>query len=322
MSYKGKWKQNHDNIIPDNTFPFLPRAQFPEVYRRMDAVHEMLQEAYPQPTGNDATWWRNLSSYLFAHDINYKRGIPIYSYSYYCAFGYFSCLAYRPKEVNISGGETSTWLRVFVNEFGEFTKNMLVDTMSVNGLPVYWKNPAKGTWKGYELIHCGGSSRAVLITRQGELPYKPVTRKQYLDYCIRYLNQLYDQTIQSLKEMPVRSIAEQEEEKKKALDQIDRDYKNNPKTREDVRNMYLGNYETDQQIRDKNVATQMKLKEDIINRYQKELGKTITANLLNSPAVILQMHPITEEASIFVTGEEGGKMLITDNPAYIKKRPA
>jgi hypothetical protein len=159
----------------------------------------------------------------------------------------------------------------------------------------------------------------VLISRRGELPYIPVTRKQYLDYSIRYLGQLYDDVIKSSKEMPVRSIAEQEEEKKKALDGIDKDYKDSPKNRETARNMYLGNYETDQQRRDKDVATQMKLKEDIINRYQKELGKTISANLPNSPAVIREMHPIDEERPIFATGEEGGKMLITDNPSYIKR---
>ena len=46
-------------------------------------------------------------------------------------------------------------------------------------------------------------------------------------------------------------------------------------------------------------------------------------NLLDSAAIVLDMHPLVETPGmpIFITEREGGKMLITENPAYIRKDP-
>jgi hypothetical protein len=320
MSFKGKWKKVPDNIFPDNTLPFLTKAQYSEVYSRLDAVHRQLQEAYPDPTGNEAGWWRNLFSGLFAGDVNQKKGIPLYGYSYYCAFGPYSCLAYRPKEVAPGGGETSTWFRVYANDFSYFSSGIgSASDMTVNGQPVYWRDPVKGKWKGYELYGLGDNDRSVLLTRHGQLPYTPVTRKQYLDYAIARYTKDFDDVIKRVRESPVRSLEEQETEKKKALDKIEEDYKNNPKSSETVRNMYLGNYETDQQQRDKQVTIQVNLKENILKRFGEEIERSRASNLLDSAAIIIAWLSWGETFPIFSSDDPAGRMLIIDNSAYIRK---
>lgn len=277
MSIKGNWNKKSDNISSSN----LPTGQNRQALSRMDAINKLLQEAYPQPTGNDGDWWRNISAGDFAYNVKTNTGIPVCSYSYYCAFGYFSCLAYHPHEVQVVGGETSTWFRVYVNSFEKLSQNLLSDTMSVNGLPVHWINPVIGTFKGYDLVKCGEGARAVLISRKEELPFIPVTRKQYLDYSIRRINQTFDGIIKNLKELPVD--------------------------------------ETEKPFREENIAAEIKLKNHNLKRYQRELEKTTTDGLLDSPAIVQQMHPVSDDWPIFATGEDGGKMLITDNPSYIRK---
>lgn len=62
-------------------------------------------------------------------------------------------------------------------------------------------------------------------------------------------------------------------------------------------------------------------KKDALKRYRDEWEKSIKANLLDSPAVVFYIHPLVEmeQLPIFTTIEEGGRMLITENPAYIRK---
>ena len=90
----------------------------------------------------------------------------------------------------------------------------------------------------------GENFGCVLLSRKGESPFIPVTRKQYLDYSFLYLNNFFDKQIQSVKEMPVRLLEEQEVLKKKALDKIDEDYKNNSKNRDLIKKNFLNSYKT------------------------------------------------------------------------------
>ena len=150
-------------------------------------------------------------------------------------------------------------------------------------------------------------------------PFYPCTRKEYLDYCFLWLNQFFDKGIQSFKEIPVRLLEEQEVLKKKALDKIDEDYKNNPKNRDLIKKNFLDNYKTDQQLRDETINKSIGNKNDVIKRYEAELEKTRAANLLNAPAEIYSPFTVSEGTPIFANGPEGGKMLVTANPTYIRK---
>ena len=57
-----------------------------------------------------------------------------------------------------------------------------------------------------------------------------------------------------------------------------------------------------------------------MKRYQDELEKTIKEGLLDSPAITRIVHPPDMTTPIFVAEtEQDGRMLITENPAYIRK---
>lgn len=57
----------------------------------------------------------------------------------------------------------------------------------------------------------------------------------------------------------------------------------------------------------------------MIKRYKAEFQKSKATNLLDSPAEIYSPFTVCEGTPIFATGPEGGKMLVTANPAYIRK---
>jgi hypothetical protein len=318
MTIKGEYRKEPDYISP-STSSALPKAQQPEALRRIDAMHKLLLEAYPQPIGMDGKWRRNLSSGVFADDVNYLNGIPVCSYSYSCTFGSNTCVQNHPMEVT-AFADVYNHFRVYLNQLGMLQNDYRLDTMSINGRKVYMLNSLIASWKGYDLYGSPGSNfSCVILSRKGESPLIPVTRKQYLDYCFSYLNKFFDKQIKSLKEMPVRSLEEQEVLKKKALDKIDEDYKNNPKARDAVRQNFLDTYFTDQQRRDEATNKIIQLKDDVIKRYKSELEKSGADNLLDSPAEVYSPFTISEDTPIFATGPEGGKMLVTANRAYFRK---
>jgi hypothetical protein len=318
MTIKGKYTKGIDNIAPLAS-SILPKAQQPEALRRMDAMHKLLLEAYPQPVGMDGRWGRDLYAGVFADDVNYSNGIPVCNYMYRCTFCSNTCVQNQPKAVSVCA-DVYNHFRVYVNQMGELQSDLRLDTMTINGRKVYLLNPLVGSWKGYDLYGRRGENfNCVLLSRKGESPFTPVTRKQYLDYSIPWLNRFFDEAIKSPPFMPLRSLEEQETKKQKDLAKIEADYKKNPKVRDAVRKNFLDTYKTDQQRRDETVSKMIKLKKDGINRYEKELEKAKADNLLDAPAEIVSPFTTTENTPIFATGPQGGKMLVTAKPAYIRK---
>lgn len=124
---------------------------------------------------------------------------------------------------------------------------MMDSSNTINGAPFFMLNPVKERWKGYESYYENTlDNRRVLLHREGMLPYIPVTRKQYLDYCIKKFNKTFDDMIKSSKEMPFSS----------------------------------------QQQKDEAVKTIIKQKNEVLKLYNKELEKNRVANLLDSEAIV------------------------------------
>jgi hypothetical protein len=163
----------------------------------------------------------------------------------------------------------------------ELRNQMMMDSSNtINGVPFFMLKPVKERWKGYELFYENTlDSRRVLLHREGMLPYIPVTRRQYLDYCINRFNKTFDDTIRSSKELPFST----------------------------------------QQQKDEAAKNISKQKDEVITRYQKELEKNRAASLLDSPAIVRILDNMYPDVPIFTTGAEDGSMLVTENPAYIRK---
>ncbi len=282
MSLNGKWKQKQDH---PGSSGFSKTEQL-ETFKRLDAIHQLVFEAYPEPKGLDAVWSRfQISDNLFAYQINYTpedtdplpvNGIPLGKYSYAALCFKYYCSNDAPKREVRVNGETGTWVEVGANDWYSFMGS-INDTMTIDGRPVFFRSPVKETWKGYQMLFTGtsSSSRTVLIHRDGILPYIPVTRGQYLTHCIKHVPEM----IMALAEG---YAVEGDKEKKERME---------------------------------------KMVGPALKRYQDELEKTTRQDLLDSAAVVFDMHPLVETPGlpIFATEGEGGKMLITENPDYIRK---
>ena len=79
---------------------------------------------------------------------------------------------------------------------------------------------------------------------------------------------------------------------------------------------YLSGYQTDQQGRDAQVNKIKKNKDDVLRSFKDELEKTTNAGLLDSPAIVLEMF---YHSPVFTTDAAGGRMLVTENPGYMRK---
>jgi hypothetical protein len=74
-----------------------------------------------------------------------------------------------------------------------------------------------------------------------------------------------------------------------------------------------------QQQKDEAIKNISKQKDEVITLYQKELERNRTASLLDSPAIVRILDNMYPDVPIFTTGAEDGSMLVTENPAYIRK---
>ena len=322
---KGRWIKN-----PDNLFTTAGQS---EVFKRLDAIHQLVLKLYPEPTGVDAVWHRTNRNQFFASQlkIDYNRdgvprrneinGIPVATYYYSAAFFPYFCGNKENEMYQGYPGETGTRISVYINSFDAYARGGVDDPMTIDGRPVRMRIPVRKTWKGYELLYNDEIStfRSILIHRDGILPYIPVTRKQYLDHSIEHLNEIFDKIIKDTKELPVRSLEEQEAEKKNKLAKFEKDFGKDPKRLKSAVDYYLSGYQTDQQRRDEQVKAQIKNKEDVLKHYQDELENTTKDGLLDSPATVRLFHSPDAQTPVFVKEIEGGSMLVTENPAYIKK---
>ena len=329
MAYneKGRWIKRADNL-------FTTTSQA-EVFKRLDAMHQMVLEVYPEPVGVDAAWHRTNRNQFFANQVridqtpdgvmrrNEVNGIPVATYYYYAGFFSYFCDDSKTNTMRRGWpGEASSQVYVFVNSLDYYAGGSADDGMTIEGRPVRMRASVRKNWKGSEMAYGDENSTregSVLIHREGMLPYIPVTRKQYLDHSIEHLEEILDKQIKLMKSTPVRSLEEQEAEKRKKLEKFEKDFGSDPKRLKSAVDYYLSGYQTEQQQRDERVKNAIKIKEDILKHYRDELEKTTKEGLLDSPAIIKVFHSPDTQLPIFYKESEGGQMLVTENPKYLQK---
>lgn len=303
-----------------------------EANKRIDDFHDLMIRIYPDPSGIDAVWHRSVGPSYFGTKRKYfhnRDNVLTFDYSnkphfetyyYRCLFFAYYCDPYE-KNVMRPGypGETGTQITITANSIeGSVSSGAPDDTWTINGLPVKMRSPVLKTIRGFELQfpEPGSSTRYVLVYRNGILPYIPVTRKQYLDYCINNKTMLYDEGIKNLEQMPVRSLEEQEQEKKAKLAKFEKDFGSDPKRLKSAVDYYLAGYQTEQQQRDENVNKAKQMKKEEVKKFTDELLKTSKEGLLESPAIVLVKYI---SSPIFEPDPLKGHMLVTENPDYIRK---
>jgi hypothetical protein len=285
----GRWIKQDDLLYATGIF----KQQQAEAIKRLDAIHQLFLSTYPEPMGVDAAWHRSTGNGLFGASIKYRaysggitfdleKGAPIAAYYYTAGFFRYNCNPNNKNEMwQGYPGETGTFIHIYANTLQRFSSTNISDTMTVDGRPVRLKLAVKARINDNEIVYNpeGGNICHMLIHRSGVLPYIPVTRKQYLGYCLSFIQIYFDeQTVLYKQSQP------DKEQLKIQLEDLEKD------------------------------------RARFLKRYQDELKTTTDDGLLDSPAMVYQIYPMLFfNDKVFLAEKEGGRMLITENPEYIKK---
>ncbi len=323
MQAKGRWiKTTHESSSRSKKINII-----------LDEFHNMVIKIYPQPTGVDAVW-HNVEGVTYfgtkQKTSSYPDGRPKYEpielphfrmYYYTAGFFPYRC-EYQKTHSMIPGypGETGTWVTIAANnsQGGGAISEPPDGSWMINGFPVRLLNPLTRTFSGDRLRDAekGRNYRIVLIHRKGILPYIPVTRKQYLEQCIRFHNKMHDDLIRLAEQMPVRTLEEQQKEKNAKLAKFEKDFGKDPKRLKSAVDYYLSGYQTDQQIKDEQVQKAKKNKEQELKKFTDEVENTTRQGLLDSPAKIRSMY---DSILIFDTDPLQASMVVIENRDYIRK---
>jgi hypothetical protein len=164
LAISGKWKKSKDANM-------RPNKNMAQITSRIDKISKMFQEAYPIPRGAEAEWYRTMQEFPLA------EGAPI-AYDFNSLYKYWYC----NKNVDklLLSGETGNWGFVYVNSL----KGILSDQYDMlkvkfNGHDIYALPNPQEEWQGLPM-YGGDGSRSILITHKNKVPWKPITRDQYL----------------------------------------------------------------------------------------------------------------------------------------------
>ena len=292
-----------------------------EFLKRLSIIQNMVYNIYPSPMAFDAgqfffTYDNNFATHLKIESsangprYSYVNGTSIIHFGYGVKFCAYNC-GREPNEIMLGRGcEAGTAIAVHINSLDPFftpiTDNMYKEDMIIEGRPIKMMPVLREKkWKGYDIYspESGSSVELILIHREGILPYIPVTRKQYLDRSIACLQRFYDNGI-------------------KAGDEIIKQYDEiiptltDKKQKEDI----IKQKEEYLKQKEGSIKEWQKQKDDVIKYYKDEVNATTSAGLLDSPAIITGiMANVLTQYPIFTTQADGGRLLVTENPAYFKK---
>jgi hypothetical protein len=300
-NYKGKWLMHDPTLTQFSTNDYRD-----DVIKRLNMIHDLVWRTYPQPMGSDAGWVGSLTKTSFADEVKFipvkdrdpdetkTRINPVYSFSYTCGLSPWICTG-KPNEImNMFPEANIGSIYIIANKLEILNENFANgDEWRIDGRPIKRKMFAAGKWKGCDVMtDVGGyyanvvTSHFVLISRDGMLPYIPVTRKQFLDRAILYVTRYYDELEKKIastyEELPVQYRPSQKE------------------------------------IDDQN-ARNTKAKNDAVKKLQDELEKTTKNGLLDTPAVVRIDPLLMNEGPVFLPEAEGGCLLATENPNYFRK---
>ncbi|MGE0439826.1 MAG: hypothetical protein AB7L66_18110 [Gemmatimonadales bacterium] len=174
-THPGAWKENPANLaLARETAPAALHAR---ILKRIEPVAAMFREAYPTPHGTAAEGYASIR--LFGREL---VGGPA-QYGYVSLYKTWLC----PKSTGKPSlaDETGNWAYVYVNSLSSMLKSLSDDSLEVDGRParVWLLARRAGTLRGeplYEPWLGFGGGGALVFAKEGALPWKVLSRKQYL----------------------------------------------------------------------------------------------------------------------------------------------
>jgi hypothetical protein len=175
----GSWGREGDDLAnADRTFP---KDQYPLVLKKADRVIALLKQAVPRLTGVEARPYRSISGKPYVADGPVPFGVSVPVFAYYCIPTTSGAPELRGK-VELSG-ETGTWIYFYFNSLGRLASNSFA-VHTVNGARIFRLPKYSEEIKGYTVLvperYDGSRDEAIIITPDGQLPYRPLSREKYL----------------------------------------------------------------------------------------------------------------------------------------------
>lgn len=304
MAIKKKWIKG-EPFVHAYAATFKP-AHFPVINKKIDSIADLFKQAYPVPTGSEAKWYASISGR------SYFDGAPT-PYSYIALFKYL----YYNKSYKklIVAHETNTWAYVFVNDLHWLVDSAGVSMTLNDQRKKIWKlSPEKGEWKGYTVFEDprhAPNNKIIVVTKNGRMPWQPVTQKQYLT-ALR---------------------AKEEEEKKKVLAAYDEgiekikkmlnDYRNDKSLPQNVREraITLAEAELEKKLKTKHsnsekteklFAERLQVIDDYINQHSEAS--------MQQQAIIDDYHDFIFNRKFMDPADKAARKLIYIDEAYFDKR--
>lgn len=307
MNIKGKWKKNSDaNMKGTQTVPIITR---------LNKMQQLLQAAYPEPRGIEASWYYSMEG----NSINKNASLP-YTFNalfkaYYCNTNYKKLLL---------GDETGTWFYVWANRFGWFAREY--EKFPVENKPVYLLTKKTGELNGFPLYAGNDNvtsntgtrfSKTILITRPGQLPYTPVSRKQYLIAFLKWKEDFEKKYVDATAKMVIWSDAEEEANKQKQLEKAMKSARPDEAYQERAKNNFLRNYVTAKQRKQNDITS-------IETHYQQDIksAKDYLANA-SEEELIKPAYIGSGSYSIYFKNfatESEGNMMVQVNESYFNNK--
>jgi len=292
MRYKGFWKKVSDDLM-------RPGPYQAKVINRIDKFQKILKDAYPDQRGTEAHWSRNMAGYAVL-----KNG-PI---PYELTVGLFVCYCSAETKKVEPFDETGTWVYIYFNQFNWFMDKM--EDLIIENNPVYLLRKRAGDLNGFplyegvynETTNLGTQySRTVLISRSGQVPYIPVTKKEYLKAFVEHMEREKAKSLQELNHSWEYNSKEDKEKQKRIKEIL-------PNTNFDSLE------KVDKEEFSKSIKNSNQEFDELI-KPAKELLLSMREEEGESPALLYNEY--SGEFKGFATEGRGGRMAVRLNKDYI-----
>ena len=178
----GKWgKQKMDDLaMADRSFA---KTQYKPVLAKAQKVIDLFMQASPEFKGIEASAKRVIRGDSYLPNGALPFGIDIFYASYFCVGNDTYKVEMRGKVIIFSGYGFTT---VYFNSLRNVLESMQDGSpfLTNDGEEIFGFNKQLADFKGFTMIQPttrdGEIHEAIIITPDNRLPYKPVTREQYL----------------------------------------------------------------------------------------------------------------------------------------------
>ena len=279
------WKKSDDQI--SGKFNKLELAKLKPV---TETLHTMLQDSIFGTAGLESVWHGDYLADKAGNLINY--GID-------CDFA------------------PAATLNVTVNDYSALVGHITIDKKDYMTMPL--TTAVRNECPYYEIkggttadnVHTPNRNMWLVTARPDVLPYTPISRKEYLEISIGWLNDTKAQIIADVKQRtPVHTTEEQEAAKKRELDELSSRYSGaelQMRTK-----MFMDHYKSDEDYLKEHVDEATADVDSTISFIRGMIGRLSPATLAQ-PAII---SPTTKEFEGFRDGDPGMVMLVRNNPNF------